>query len=122
MRRFLKRIHQGNKGFTLVEMLIVVAIIGILAAVIMPRFVGVVGHAETQAAAAEEAMVQTAMDTMMAKESLSSLTAVTTATSAMGSFPDATYPLYPNYFRTATTTGTYTCDGTGLVTQASTGY
>ena len=122
MRRFLKRIHQGNKGFTLVEKLIVVAIIGILAAVIMPRFVGVVGHAETQAAAAEEAMVQTAMDTMMAKEGLSSLTAVTTATSAMGSFPDATHPLYSNYFRTATTTGTYTCDDTGLVTQASTGY
>ena len=30
--------------------------------------------------------------------------------------------LYPNYMRTASTKGTYSCDTTGLVTQASTGY
>jgi len=40
----------------------------------------------------------------------------------MAGFPDGTNPLYPTYIRTATTTGTYTCDTTGLVTQATTGY
>jgi len=122
MKFFLKRIHRNNKGFTLVELLIVVAIMGVLAGIITPRFVGVVGHTETQAAAAEEATVQTAMDAMMAKESLTSVTAVTSATSTMSSFPSATYPLYPNYFRESTTKGTYTCTDTGLVAQASTGY
>ncbi len=122
MKRFLKRIHHRNKGFTLIEMLIVVAIIGVLSAVILPRFVGVVGHTETEAALAELVTVQTAMDVMMAKEGQSSVTAVTSATSNMAAFPDATYPLSPNYFRTATANGTYTCTTTGLVAQASTGY
>lgn len=121
MKRFLKRVR-SNKGFTLVELLIVVAVIGVLAGVIIPRFSGVLGHTETQAAVQESAMVQTAMDTMMAKESLTLVTVVGTATNDMSGFPDGTHPLYPNYFRTATTTGTYTCTANGLVTQASTGY
>ena len=106
----------------MVELLIVVAIIAVLSAVILPRFVGVVEHTQTEAAVAEVGMVQTAMDTMMAKEGLTSVTAVTTGNNAMGSFPNATYPLYPNYFRTATTTGNYTCTTTGLIAQTATGY
>jgi len=121
MKRFLKRVR-SNKGFTLVEILIVVAIIGVLAGVIIPRFSGVLGHSQTQAATHESALVQTAMDTMMAKESLSSVTVVGTATNDMSGFPDGTNPLYPNYFRTATSTGTYTCTPNGLVTQVSDGY
>ena len=111
-----------EKGFTLVELLIVVAILGVLAAIIVPSMTGVVGHSETKAAAAELSTVQAAMNTMMAKEGLSSVTAVTTATNTMTSFPDATYPLSPNYLQTSTTSGTYTCTSAGIVSQASTGY
>jgi len=121
MRSYLKRVR-SNKAFTLVEILIVCAVIGVLAGVVIPRFSGVLEHSEAQASSHESALVQTAMDTMMAKENLSSVTIVSTATNDMSGFPDGTNPLYPNYFRTATTTGTYTCTANGLVTQASGGY
>ena len=120
MKPFLKRIHRDSLGFTLVELLIVIAILGVLAAVVLPNVTGLVGEGETEGAKAELVTVQTAMDTMMAKNGLSSVTA-TSATSDMSAFPTGN-ALYPNYLRTATTKGTYSCSTTGLVTQATTGY
>ena len=126
MKRFLKRIHRNNKGFTLVELLIVIALLAILAAIILPNFTGLTGHGQTEAALAEKITIQTAVDAMMAKEGTSTITSpASTATSDMAAFPstsNSTQQLFPSFMRIQTAKGTYTCNASGYITQASTGY
>jgi prepilin-type N-terminal cleavage/methylation domain-containing protein len=118
-RRDTRRRRRGEAGFTLVEVLMVVAILAILAAIVLPNFTGLLSGSQSSASDAELNIVQTAVDAKMADQSLATTTAITSATSDMttGGFGLAT-----TYMRGTVTKGTYTVDTTGKVTQASTGY
>jgi prepilin-type N-terminal cleavage/methylation domain-containing protein len=113
----LKKLN-SEAGFTLTELLIVVAILGILVAVVLPNFIGLLDNADSSAGAAELRIVQTAVDAKMANESLGTTTAITTATSDMTTAAGG-FSLNPTYMRSTATNGTYTVDSTGTVTQVS---
>ena len=116
-----ERKRSGEEGFTLVELLIVLAILAVLVAVVLPNFTGLLGGSQTTAADAEKVIVQTAVDAKMAAESLATTTAITTATTDMTTASGG-FGLYPTYMRSTATKGTYTVETTGEVTRASTGY
>ncbi|MHB8376643.1 MAG: competence type IV pilus major pilin ComGC [Dehalococcoidia bacterium] len=111
----LKRLNSEG-GFTLTELLVVVAILGILVAVVLPNFTGLLGGAKTNAGAAELNIVQTAVDAKLAATNATTTTAITTATSDMTA---GGFGLNPSYMRSTATHGTYTVDTTGKVAQAS---
>lgn len=54
--------HRREKGFTLIELMVVLFILGLLAALVAPRLIGRVGRAKQQAAAAQIQMLATTLD------------------------------------------------------------
>ena len=61
----LRALIKRNSGVTLMEVLIVIAILGALAAVVIPRFTGLYGRGETEAAEAELHIVREAVGVYM---------------------------------------------------------
>jgi prepilin-type N-terminal cleavage/methylation domain-containing protein len=123
MKGFAKGTKKGQKGFTLVELLIVFTLLSVLAAIMIPNISGLVAYGHDSAAAAELSVIQTAMDTMMARLNITAVTPVLAAeaTANMSNFTVG-HKLYPGYLRFEKAAGNYTCDATGLVHQTLTGY
>jgi prepilin-type N-terminal cleavage/methylation domain-containing protein len=63
IKNFLKHFRYGQKGFTLIEMLVVVAILGVLSAVAIPNVGKFVGRGQVEKANTEFTTIQNAIAT-----------------------------------------------------------
>src|SRR5580765_3174067 len=60
--RLLARVWKDNRGFTLIEMIVVVIILGLLAGLVAPKLFGRVGQSKQVAARAQIELLGAALD------------------------------------------------------------
>jgi prepilin-type N-terminal cleavage/methylation domain-containing protein len=131
--RALKRIHKDQKGFTLIEVLVVMTILGILAAIVSISLLGVTASARQKAKDAEKQTVQAALDAMLSDQQAASnntgcdgslhnnmtIFPLNTAYTTQGTGnPTA---LSTHYLREGRTQYLYSCDASGNITQGGLG-
>lgn len=104
MKRFMKRLHRGEKGFTLIELLIVIAILGIIAAIVVPNVAGFMITGTLNAANTEAENVKTAALGYLAENS-----AWPTDSTELGDYLEGTIK------------GTYTFGGSAGISSATEG-
>ncbi|MFX0548754.1 type II secretion system protein [Hathewaya histolytica] len=64
---FLKKLKAKKKGFTLIELIVVIAILGILAAILLPRFSGFTDSAREKTVTSEAKAIYTSLEAYYAE-------------------------------------------------------
>jgi prepilin-type N-terminal cleavage/methylation domain-containing protein len=93
MRKFLKRFRNEEGGFTLVEMLVVISIIGVLASVSVVAIGGMSGESRKSACNGDVAAAQAAADSYAAQHAgtfPATIAAMYTSNLLRGTAPDLT--------------------------------
>ncbi len=70
MVKLMKRLHKQEKGFTLVELMVVVVIIGVLVAIAIPIMATVTANAEARACQANQRTIDGAVMMWYAEDSI----------------------------------------------------
>ncbi|MDR1615407.1 MAG: prepilin-type N-terminal cleavage/methylation domain-containing protein [Syntrophomonadaceae bacterium] len=97
MTIIFKRRLANEKGFTLIELVIVMAILAVIAAIAVPRYLNFLEDAQQKAVISDRAMIERAVELCLAVDDSGSLLAGQ-YTSAKAITDDL--PLIPNYLKT----------------------
>lgn len=114
-----KRLMEGEKGFTLVELLVTISILAVLFGIVSLSLSGVGANAETTVNDAEEAVVQSAVDIGIADNNIDPV-ATQTSACLTGSETLATGVTIGDYLRIdGTSKCQYSWTDDGTVTQGN---
>lgn len=101
---------KNNKGFTLIELVVVIVILGILAATAAPKFIDLTGDARASVVEGVQGSVNSAINLAYSKALVENQTAATGAIQINGEFYDLAYG-YPTLAGRGDADGTTADDG-----------